>query len=107
MLEYIHRSKRGADHRYVVSGGLYAGASEMRWQNLGPSEIYRLAFQIVDDVLDVTQTLSNWEKPRGKTLRQKRQRTPPVRNRRISEESRYLVETALASLESFGSRQIR
>ena len=67
-LEYIHRSKTGALlTASVVSGGMYAGASEAQiaslrsfGQNIG------LAFQIVDDVLDVTQTSEQLGKTAGK-----------------------------------------
>src|SRR5205085_2489796 len=56
-LEYIHRSKTAAlITASVVSGGIYAGANEAevaRLRTFGQS--VGLAFQIVDDVLDITQ----------------------------------------------------
>src|SRR5215471_16230337 len=67
-LEYIHRSKTAAlITASVVSGGLYAGATEAqiaRLRNYGQS--IGLAFQIVDDVLDVTQTSEQLGKTAGK-----------------------------------------
>jgi geranylgeranyl diphosphate synthase type II len=68
MLEYIHRSKTAAlITASVVSGGIYAGATVKdiaRLRTYGQS--IGLAFQIVDDVLDVTQTSEQLGKTAGK-----------------------------------------
>src|SRR5215467_3638466 len=58
MLEYIHRSKTAAlITASLVSGGLYANASNTQVAHLRSFGLgIGLAFQIVDDVLDVTQT---------------------------------------------------
>src|SRR6202162_3309274 len=67
-LEYIHRSKTAAlITASVVSGGIYAGATVAdigRLRTDGQS--IGLAFQIVDDVLDVTQTSEQLGKTAGK-----------------------------------------
>src|SRR5436305_13725294 len=57
-LEYIHRSKTAAlITASLVSGGLYAGAKDSEVDHLRAFGMgIGLAFQIVDDVLDVTQT---------------------------------------------------
>lgn len=67
-LEYIHRSKTAAlIAASVVSGGIYAGGNEAdiaRLRTYGQS--IGLAFQIVDDVLDLTQTSEQLGKTAGK-----------------------------------------
>lgn len=67
-LEYIHRSKTGAlITASLVSGAIYAnaGTSEVeRLRDFGRS--IGLAFQIVDDVLDVTQSSEQLGKTAGK-----------------------------------------
>src|SRR5580698_2916346 len=58
MLEYIHRAKTAAlITASVASGGIYAGAKDNEVTKLRAfGRAIGLAFQIVDDVLDVTQT---------------------------------------------------
>jgi geranylgeranyl diphosphate synthase type II len=67
-LEYIHRAKTAAlITASVVSGGIYAGAAAddiSRLRTYGQS--IGLAFQIVDDVLDLTQTSEQLGKTAGK-----------------------------------------
>ena len=67
-LEYIHRSKTGAlITASLVSGAIYAGAGipeVQRLRDFGRS--IGLAFQVVDDVLDVTQSSEQLGKTAGK-----------------------------------------
>jgi geranylgeranyl diphosphate synthase type II len=70
-LEYIHRSKTGAlITACLVAGGMYAGGSSddiARLRCFGRSA--GLAFQIADDILDVTQTSEQLGKTAGKDVK--------------------------------------
>jgi geranylgeranyl diphosphate synthase, type II len=107
MLEYIHRSKTAAlITASVVSGGLYAGADEpavAKLRSFGQS--IGLAFQIVDDVLDVTQTSEQLGKTAGKDTAAQKATYPALFGVDESlKKADALVQSALASLEGFGSR---
>jgi geranylgeranyl diphosphate synthase type II len=107
MLEYIHRAKTAAlITASLVSGGLYAGAQEDEigklrsfGQNIG------LAFQIVDDVLDVTQTSEQLGKTAGKDTAAEKATYPALfgvqESLRRAEE---LAEAGVAQLNTFGKR---
>jgi geranylgeranyl diphosphate synthase, type II len=107
MLEYIHRSKTAAlITASVVSGGLYAGAEEAAVGKLRAfGHSVGLAFQIVDDVLDVTQTSEQLGKTAGKDTAAEKATYPALFG---IEDSRKradtLAHTACAALESFGTR---
>ncbi|MEK6408626.1 MAG: polyprenyl synthetase family protein [Acidobacteriota bacterium] len=68
MLEYIHRSKTGAMIcASVVVGGIIAGAGDDQIEKLrGYGQRIGLAFQIADDILDVTSTSEQLGKTPGK-----------------------------------------
>jgi geranylgeranyl diphosphate synthase, type II len=104
-LEYIHRSKTGALlTASVVSGGIYAEASLAQifslrefGRNIG------LAFQIVDDVLDVTQTSEQLGKTAGKDKAEEKATYPALFGIDASvKKADELVEKASAALDSFG-----
>lgn len=67
VLEYIHTHKTGALIRCsVVLGGLSADADERFLEALGSyGEKLGLAFQVVDDILDVTATTGEMGKDHG------------------------------------------
>src|SRR5256885_7356304 len=107
MLEYIHRSKTAAlISASVVSGGLYAGARAhaiAKLRSFGQS--IGLAFQIVDDVLDVTQTSEQLGKTAGKDVAAEKTTYPALFGVDKSlKKADALAQAALASLDTFGSR---
>ena len=107
MLEYIHRSKTAAlMTASVVSGGLYAGANDEAVEKLRAfGKSIGLAFQIVDDVLDVTQTSEQLGKTAGKDTAAEKATYPSLFGIDESlKKADTLVETAVALLRSFGSR---
>jgi geranylgeranyl diphosphate synthase, type II len=107
MLEYIHRAKTAAlITASVVSGGIYAGGSHDDVEKLRTfGQSIGLAFQIVDDVLDVTQTSEQLGKTAGKDTAAEKVTYPSLFGIDESlKKADALVESAFASLESFGSR---
>jgi geranylgeranyl diphosphate synthase type II len=107
MLEYIHRSKTAAlITASLVSGGLYAGAEDSEVAHLRAFGMgIGLAFQIVDDVLDVTQTSEQLGKTAGKDTVSEKATYPALFGIDASvKKADALVNQAFAQLESFGAR---
>ena len=67
-LNYIHKYKTAAMFKASIRcGAILGGADEIKLRNLTKlSEMYGLAFQIKDDLLDVTSTLAELGKTPGK-----------------------------------------
>ena len=106
-LEYIHGSKTAAlITASVVSGGLYAGANDdaiAKLRTFGHS--IGLAFQIVDDVLDVTQTSAQLGKTAGKDSAAEKATYPALFGVDESlKRADKLAGTACAALDEFGYR---
>jgi geranylgeranyl diphosphate synthase type II len=105
LVEAIHRAKTGALIRVsVVAGGIFAGASPKQAAQL---DIFGrkagLAFQIVDDILDVTQDSAQLGKTAGKDLASDKATWPAVFGLERSErDADRLIEEAFAALDSFG-----
>jgi geranylgeranyl diphosphate synthase type II len=107
MLEYIHRSKTAAlITASTVSGGLYAGSTEDAIRKLRTfGENIGLAFQITDDILDVTQTSEQLGKTAGKDTAAEKVTYPALFG--VEESARRagaLVDEACGALAAFGTR---
>jgi geranylgeranyl diphosphate synthase type II len=106
-LEYIHRAKTAAlITASLIGGALYAGADDSAvssirsfGQNIG------LAFQIVDDVLDVTQTSEQLGKTAGKDMAAEKVTYPALFGLDQSlKKADNLVNAACSMLDRFGGR---
>ena len=101
LLEAIHRAKTGALLRASVRmGAIYAGAGEDQLAALSAyGEHIGLAFQIVDDVLDVEQSSETLGKTAGKDAQQHKITFPAVygldRSREMAEEERLAAHRAV------------
>jgi geranylgeranyl diphosphate synthase type II len=107
LVNSIHRAKTGALIRVaVVSGGVFAGA--------GIEDVARLtlfgckaglAFQIVDDVLDMTVDSAQLGKTAGKDLAVEKATWPAVYGIEQSvKDAARLINEAFAALEPYGDR---
>lgn len=106
-LNFIHKHKTAALlEACVVCGGIIAGASSEDVQRLtNYAQNIGLAFQIIDDILDITATQEQLGKTAGKDQKAKKVTYPSLWG---LEESRLkaqeLVEAACVELEPFGER---
>jgi geranylgeranyl diphosphate synthase type II len=106
-LEYIHRAKTAAlITASLVSGGLYAGGEEDEIKRLRSfGQQIGLAFQIVDDVLDLTQTSEQLGKTAGKDMAAEKTTYPALFGIEESlKKADQLVADAFAQLDPFGGR---
>ena len=107
LLEAIHRAKTGALLQASVRmGAIYAGADRQQLDAISRyGEHVGLAFQIVDDILDVEQSSESLGKTAGKDAQQHKITFPAVYG---LEESRRMAErerrSAHESLAGFGAR---
>jgi len=104
-LEYIHRSKTAAlITASIVSGGIYSGASKEEVDKLRRfGRAVGVAFQIADDVLDVTQSSEQLGKTAGKDVASQKATYPALFG--IEESLRKadeLVDSGCRALDSFG-----
>lgn len=106
-LEYIHRAKTAALlTASVVSGAVYAGGEDEAVTSIRAfGQSVGLAFQIVDDVLDVTQTSEQLGKTAGKDTAAEKTTYPSLFGVEQSlKKADDLVRSACASLDRFGDR---
>jgi geranylgeranyl diphosphate synthase type II len=110
LLDSIHRAKTGALLRASVRmGAIYAGASDEQLTALSQyGEHVGLAFQIVDDILDVEMPSEKLGKTAGKDEKQHKITFPAVygleRSREMAEEERLLAHQALAGFDDRAER---
>jgi len=110
LLETIHRAKTGALLRASLRlGAIYAGAAPEEYAALSCyGEHVGLAFQIVDDILDVEESSEALGKTAGKDAQQQKITFPAVygldRSRQMAEEQ---CARAHEVLEPFGGRAVR
>jgi len=102
LLERIHRAKTGALLKGAVRlGAIFANASETQLDALSRyGEHIGLAFQIVDDILDVVQSSEALGKTAGKDAEQGKITFPAVygleESRQMAEQERQRARAALA-----------
>lgn len=110
LLESIHRAKTGALIRASVRmGAIYGGATEEELKGLTEyGEHIGLAFQIVDDILDVEESSEALGKTAGKDQAQQKITFPAVhgleRSRQMAEEERVNAHLALRPFDERAQR---
>ena len=105
-LEYIHRHKTAALIRVsLCSGALLAGATRAQTEAIRTAgEDLGLAFQIVDDILDVEGSLAELGKTAGSDERKKKVTYPALYGLEVSRAKAHaLIEHAHAALAPLGS----
>jgi geranylgeranyl diphosphate synthase type II len=107
LVDAIHRAKTGALIRVsVVAGGIYAGATAedaARLDTFGRKA--GLAFQIADDILDITADSATLGKTAGKDLNTEKATWPAVYGIEQSQrDAALLIEEAFAALAPYGNR---
>ena len=101
----IHRAKTGALIRVsLVSGGIFAGATANQTEALTSfGSKAGLAFQIIDDVLDMTGDAASLGKTAGKDAASSKATWPAVRGIPDSiADAQRLINEAFAELAIFG-----
>ena len=110
LLETIHRAKTGALLRASLRmGAIFAGADDVQLRALSSyGEHVGLAFQIIDDVLDVQQSSETLGKTAGKDAEQQKITFPAVygieRSMAMAEEERLAAHVALGPLDERATR---
>ncbi|HEY9658170.1 MAG TPA: farnesyl diphosphate synthase [Allocoleopsis sp.] len=108
-LTFIHRHKTGALlEASVVSGAILAGADATDVQRLTHyAQNIGLAFQIVDDVLDITATQEQLGKTAGKDLQAQKVTYPSLWGIEESmRQANQLVTEAKAELDAYGDAAV-
>ncbi len=105
-LSFIHTHKTGALlETSVVTGAILAGASAAEIAKLSKyAQNIGLAFQIIDDILDITSTDEQLGKTAGKDLAAQKATYPSIWGLEKSQvEADKLITEAIDQLESYGT----
>ncbi|NET55806.1 MAG: polyprenyl synthetase family protein [Symploca sp. SIO2E6] len=108
-LNFIHTHKTGALlEASVVCGAILAGATEADVERLSCyAQNIGLAFQIVDDILDITATQEELGKTAGKDVQAQKVTYPALWGLEVSKtKAKQLVAMAKAQLEPFGEKAV-
>jgi geranylgeranyl diphosphate synthase type II len=106
-LKFIHTHKTGALlETSVLSGAILAGATPEDVKRLSRyAQNIGLAFQIVDDILDITSTQEELGKTAGKDLRDQKATYPSLWGLEESrKQAQQLVNEAIAQLTPYGDK---
>lgn len=109
-LDYIHRSKTGALLRGSVRmGAIWAGADPTTFEQLDAyGRHVGFAFQIVDDILDVTADSATLGKTAGKDVEQQKATFPALYGLEESRrKAREHYDAAVAAVAPLGERALR
>jgi geranylgeranyl diphosphate synthase type II len=108
-LHFIHTHKTGALlEACVVCGAILGGAADEDLQRLSRyAQNIGLAFQIIDDILDITKTQEELGKTAGKDLQAQKATYPSIWGLEEStRQAQALIEQAKAELASFGNKAL-
>lgn len=106
-LKFIHQSKTAALLTASIRlGAMSANASEQKLASLTTfGKSLGLAFQVIDDILDVTQTSEKLGKSAGKDVAAQKATYPAIFGLEKSrKEARRLTNAALTALKPFGDK---
>ncbi|GAB4535290.1 MAG: polyprenyl synthetase family protein [Pleurocapsa sp.] len=106
-LSFIHTHKTGALlEASVVCGAILAGASDADVTKLSQyAQNIGLAFQIIDDILDITATDEQLGKTAGKDLAAQKATYPSLWGIEKSQaQAQKLIDEAIAQLNSYGEK---
>jgi geranylgeranyl diphosphate synthase type II len=109
-LDYIHRSKTGALLRASVHiGAIYGGANQQQFAALSSYGMHiGLAFQIVDDILDVVGSTESLGKTAGKDAEQQKATFPALYGLEASRtKANEHLTKAVEALETLGEGSAR
>jgi len=109
-LQFIHKAKTAALLTTSIRlGGMSANSTAPRLQSLNDfGQALGLAFQVIDDILDVTQTSEKLGKSAGKDAAAQKATYPSVFGLdRSRKEARQLTNNAHAALAPFGKNGAR